>query len=150
MLINKMDKTKETFEHINNNWKEENYKTCYFEWSAIEQFISKEKTPYQCDNCNTYWTKLIYVNDYDNICPKCDTYCQPFLSNPINYPSVLKYINPIWHEYLLPIDLLYCKRCYSTEIPSENYCQYCDDAMCDNCLDSQYQISFHKCDECGL
>ena len=63
-----MDKIKETFTHINDNWKEENYKTCYFEWSAIEQFISKEKTPYQCDNCNTYWTKLIYLNDHDNIC----------------------------------------------------------------------------------
>lgn len=33
-------------------------------------------------------------------------------------------------------------------MPSEKYCQYCEDAMCNNCLDLQYQRSFHKCDEC--
>lgn len=139
---------KETFEHINNNWKEEYYETCYIEWEQIQQFISNEPTPYQCGNCNTYWTKITYINDHDNICPKCDTHCQPFLCNPINYQSVLKYINSVYHEYLLPPDLLYCKRCYTTDMPSENYCHYCEDAMCEICLDLQYTKSFHKCDEC--
>ena len=77
-----------------------------------------------------------------------DTWCQPFLCNPINFPFVLKYINPEYHDYILCPDVLYCKKCYTIDLPSENYCEYCEDAMCDNCLDLQYEKSFHKCEYC--
>lgn len=116
---------KETFQGINEFWKEEHYQTCLFEWDHIQTFISKEPTPYQCGNCDTYWTKVFYVNDHYNICPNCDTWCDPFLCNPINYSSVLEYIDTRWHFYLLPKDLFYCKKCYATDIPTEDYCYRC-------------------------
>jgi hypothetical protein len=91
----------ETFTHIRNYWKEEEYKKCELEWKQIQTFISNEYTPYQCGRCNTYWKSVAFVNDHDNICPNCDTHCQPFLCNPINYDSVLKYIDPKYHHYLI-------------------------------------------------
>jgi len=111
MSINKMEKIKETFKHINDYWKEEEYRKCLVEWKQIQPFISKEETLYQCGNCNTYWTSVQFINDHDNICPKCDTHCQPILCNPINWISVLNYINPKYHHYLIPkhhiIDIAY-------------------------------------------
>jgi hypothetical protein len=111
MSINKMDKIKETFKHINDYWKEEEYRKCLVEWKQIQPFISKEETSYQCGNCNTYWISVQFINDHDNICPKCDTHCQPMLCNPINWISVLDYINPQYHHYLIPkhhiIDIAY-------------------------------------------
>jgi len=101
MSINKMEKIKETFKHINDYWKEEEYKKCELEWKQIQPFISKEQTPYHCNGCNTYWKQITFVNDHENICPKCDTHCQPFLCNPINYNSVLKYIDSKYHHYLI-------------------------------------------------
>jgi len=91
----------ETFTHIRNYWKEEEYKKCELEWKQIQTFISNEYTPYQCGRCNTYWKSVAFVNDHDNICPNCDTQCQPFLCNPINYDMVLKYIDPKYHHYLI-------------------------------------------------
>ncbi len=91
----------ETFKHIRNYWKEEEYKKCELEWKQIQTFISNEYTPYQCGRCNTYWKSIAFVNDHENICPKCDTYCQPFLCNPINYDLVLKYIDPKYHHYII-------------------------------------------------
>lgn len=91
----------ECFKHIYNNWKEEDYKKCNLEWKEIKKFISDEYTPYKCGNCNTYWSSVTFVNDHYNICPKCDTWCQPFLCNPINYNSVLKYIDSKYHNYLI-------------------------------------------------
>jgi len=102
MSINKMDKIKETFQHIRDNWKEEEYKTCALEWKKIQPFISKEATAYQCGNCDTFWTSVQFINDHDNICPKCDTHCQPMLCNPVNWLSVLEYIDPKYHHYLIP------------------------------------------------
>ena len=94
-------KTEETFKHINENWKEEDYKKCESEWKHVQIFISEEQTPYQCGGCNTYWTKVTFVNDHENICPKCDTWCQPYLCNPINWKSVVKYIDE-FNDYLIP------------------------------------------------
>ncbi len=91
----------ETFTHIRNYWKEEEYKKCELKWKQIQTFISNEYTPYQCGRCNTYWKSVAFVNDYDNICPNCDTHCQQFLCNPINYDLVLKYIDPKYHHYLI-------------------------------------------------
>jgi len=47
------------------------------------------------------WLNNKYVYQ-DTICPMCDEYIQPFLCNPINYQSVLKYIDNKYHKYLLP------------------------------------------------
>ena len=81
-----MEKIEETFKHISDNWKEEYYQTCELEWENIISFISKEPTPYQCSNCNTFWMKYGFLENITyNICPNCDTHCQPFLCNPINY-----------------------------------------------------------------
>lgn len=101
MSINKMDKIKETFKHINDYWKEEGYQKCLVEWKQIQPFMSKEQTPFQCGNCNTYWTSVQFINDHDNICPNCDTHCQPMLCNPLNWLSVLEYIDPKYHHYLI-------------------------------------------------
>jgi len=102
MSINKMDKIEETFQHISKYWKEEDYKKCALEWKKIQPFISKEATQYQCGGCDTFWTSVQYINDHENICPKCDTHCQPMLCNPINWISVLEYIDPKYHHYLIP------------------------------------------------
>jgi hypothetical protein len=104
-------KIEETFNFIRDNWKEEEYKKCLVEWKEMQPFISKEPTHYQCGNCNTYWTSVQFINDHDNICPKCDTHCQPFLCNPVNWLHVLKYIDKKFHHYLIPkhhiIDIAY-------------------------------------------
>lgn len=106
-----MAKIEETFKHINDNWKEEAYQKCYIEWKQIQPFMSKEQTPYHCNGCNTYWTSVQFINDHENICPNCDTHCQPFLCNSINWISVLKYIDPKFYHYLIPkhhiIDIAY-------------------------------------------
>ncbi|MBU3733928.1 MAG: hypothetical protein FGM30_05445 [Candidatus Fonsibacter sp.] len=108
MSINKME---ETFTHIRNYWKEEEYKKCELEWKQIQPFISKEQTPYHCNGCNTFWISVQFINDHENICPKCDTHCQPILCNSVNWLSVLKYIDPKYHHYLIPkhhiIDIAY-------------------------------------------
>ncbi len=113
MLNNKME---ETFTHIRNYWKEEEYKKCELEWKQIQTFISKENTPYQCCKCNTYWKQItfIFIYDHYNICPNCDTNCQPFLCNPINYSSVLQYIDPKFYHYLIPQK--YTEQQYDTDL----------------------------------
>jgi len=113
--MSKRKRVQKCFEHINDNWKPEYYKTCRKEWEQIQEFIVEpgEDTngtkTVQCQ-CGTTWKinpMFFPVNDHEGICPACDTYSQPFLCNPINYESVLKYINPVYHEYLLPNDLVY-------------------------------------------
>jgi hypothetical protein len=101
-MASKNKKIKETFTHIRDNWKEEHYKKCSLEWKINQPFISKEQTPYHCGGCDTYWTSIQYINDHENICPKCDTHYQPMLCNPINWLSVLEYIDPKYHDYLIP------------------------------------------------
>ena len=95
-------RVEETFTHICDSWKEEDYKKCLFEWKQIQPFISKEQTLYLCNGCDTYWTSVQFINDHENICPKCDTYSQPMLCNPVNWLSVLEYIDPKYHHYLIP------------------------------------------------
>jgi len=101
-MSSKQKKIEETFQHIRDNWKEEDYKKCLLEWKQIQPFISKEQTHYHCNGCDTYWTSIQYINDHENICPKCDTHCQPMLCNPINWISVLEYIDSKYHHYLIP------------------------------------------------
>jgi len=106
-----MEKIEETFNHIKDNWNEEEYRRCLIEWKQIQPFMSKEQTPYHCNGCNTYWTSVQFINDHDNICPNCDTNCQPMLCNPVNWLSVLEYIDRKYHHYLIPnhhiIDIAY-------------------------------------------
>jgi hypothetical protein len=99
----KVDKIQECFKHIRENWKEEYYQTCRKQWEQIQSFISNVTTKYQCSGCETYWTKVTFVNDHDRICPCCDNWCQPFLCNPINTQHVLKYIEPKYYPFIFPI-----------------------------------------------
>jgi hypothetical protein len=101
-MTSKQKKIEETFIHIRDNWKEEHYKKCLLEWKQIQPFISNEQTPYHCGGCDTYWTSIQYINDHENIFPKCDIHCQPMLCNPVNWLSVLEYIDPKYHHYLIP------------------------------------------------
>jgi hypothetical protein len=111
------ERIRTTFEHIKEYWPEKGYKQCKREWDNIQPLISKEATPYQCKNCSTYWKIEAMLNIIDNICPRCDTWCQPFLCNPINHESVLKYICPSYHKYLIPID-------FSTDTNSYIVCRH--------------------------
>ena len=43
-------------------------------------------------SCGTKWSDKKFINDELKICCYCDTYVQPFLSNPLNKINVLKYI----------------------------------------------------------
>lgn len=110
--MSKTEKEKNCFDHINKYWKPEYYFSCRDEWEKIKKFIviysedTKEIQTVRCC-CGTIWkiNPLFFpVNDHEGICPACDTYSQPFLCNPINYDSVIKYINPVFHKYLLPYD----------------------------------------------
>jgi len=95
-------KMKKTFKHIRDNWKEEEYQKCLMEWKQIQPFISKEATAHKCRNCDTFWISNQYIIDNKTICPKCDTYFKPVLCNPVNWLSVVKYIDPKFHHYLIP------------------------------------------------
>jgi hypothetical protein len=103
MYADKKYKIKETFEHVHTHWKEEYYMTCRKEWDIVQTLISKTPTPYQCSGCETYWTKGSMVEDHERICPMCDTYCQPFLCNPLNAKYVLEYIDPRFYKYIFKI-----------------------------------------------
>jgi len=117
-MSSKQKKIEETFQHISEYWKEEGYRKCLVEWKQIQPFISKEATAYQCRNCDTFWTSVQYINDHENICPKCDTHCQPMLCNPVNWFSVLEYIDPKFHHYLIP------KHNHIDPIPFLQYIKY--------------------------
>jgi len=91
----------ECWNHINNFWKEDYYKTCLSEWRKIIEFIDTTGNGYKCSSCGTYWKDKNFI--HDTICPKCDTYCQPFLSNPLNFNKVVLYIDPMYWKYIFPI-----------------------------------------------
>jgi hypothetical protein len=144
MSINKMEKIEETFKHINDNWKEEYYQTCELEWENIISFISKEPTPYRCSNCNTFWTKSYFLeNIIYNICPNCDTHCQPFLCNPINYIYVLQYINPKYHHYLIN-DYLNENPIYKKTSHFANMLENTKDIETHKYTEEQYNADFKK------
>jgi len=58
-MLSKQKKTEDTFQHIREYWKEEEYRKCLFEWKQIQPFISKEATKYQCCGCDTFWTSVL-------------------------------------------------------------------------------------------
>jgi len=45
------------------------FKKQELDWKQSMFFISKEYTPYKCQNCNTYWTKITFI--CNNTCPNC-------------------------------------------------------------------------------
>lgn len=101
------EQIKECFEHIDKYWPLGNYQKCMEEWECIQKFIIKEQKDNdscQCSNCSIWWTHKKFINISHGICPSCDTWCQPFLCNPKNHQYVLKYIKPIYYEFLLPFE----------------------------------------------
>jgi len=94
------DKTRECFQFINNTWKDENYKTCIDEWNNISQFIVSQGD-HKCPNCKTCWKDQTFI--FEEVCPKCDTNIQPYLSNPLNISNVLNYIHSKHWKYIFPI-----------------------------------------------
>jgi len=106
----------ELYNHIVKYWKEEYYKKCKQEWKDVEQFILPETftSGFMC-NCGTKWSDKKFINDELKICCYCDTYVQPFLSNPLNKINVLKYIPEKYHS-----DILIEYRCISCK----DVCEY--------------------------
>ena len=135
----------ETFKHVNRYWLESYYETCQEDWDKVKEFISKTKTNFQCGKCDTYWLNNKFVYQ-DTICPMCDQISQPFLCNPINYQSVLKYIDNKYHKYLLPDNLNYCVKCYTLDI--DNSCHFCDIKYFDRCV--KIGIKSGSSHDCGL
>lgn len=66
-------------------------------------FVSETPTDYRCSGCDTYWTRVSMINDHERICPMCDSWSQPFLSNPSNGKYILKYIDPKFYKYIFKI-----------------------------------------------
>ena len=110
------EKELELYNHIVTYWKEEYYKKCKQEWKDVERFILPETftSGFMC-NCGTKWSDKKFINDELKICCYCDTYVQPFLSNPLNKINVLKYIPEKYHS-----DILIEYRCISCK----NVCEY--------------------------
>ena len=110
-----LDKIRESFTYINNHWFEEDFKDNLDTWKMIHKHISFRITPHRCHGCGTHWVSENFVLNH-GICPRCDTWLHPILSNPINKESVLSYIDPKWHRYIFEEDVesenryMYAKR----------------------------------------
>jgi hypothetical protein len=133
------EKELELYNHIKKYWKEEYYKKCKQEWKYIEQFILPETftSGFMC-SCGTKWSDKKFINDELKICCYCDTYVQPFLSNPLNKINVLKYIPEKYHS-----DILIEYRCISCK----NVCEYDVKSYYNNtqlCLDCIKQLDNNR------
>jgi len=89
------DDTFKCFTHIVEYWKPEYYYSCLIEWNEIKKNMHGD---YVCNFCKKSWLNSKFI--YQSVCPNCDDYIQPFLSNPKNYEFVLKYINKIYYKYI--------------------------------------------------
>ena len=91
----------ECFHHIATHWSEELYKKCLDEWKSLQPFIlpKESENGFKC-TCGVVWSDKKFVNHIDMICPSCDQYSQPYLSNPINREYVLEYISPQYFKYI--------------------------------------------------
>lgn len=89
------------YNHIAKYWTEEYYKGCLTDWLALQKFILPKDTKngFEC-SCGVVWSDKRFINHIDMICPSCDEYCQPYLSNPINKKYVLLYIHPKYYKYI--------------------------------------------------
>lgn len=88
------------FEHANKFWKAEMFKNSINEWKEVRAFVSDEKTKYKCKICKTYWKDNNFICSSYPVCSMCDTYVQPYFSNPINAECVRKYIDSKYWEYI--------------------------------------------------
>lgn len=102
-----LNRRRECFEHIRDNWTEEKYKNCLSEWKeVIKKFIviNKENIlEYSCE-CGGVWSDKNLISKIYNVCPACDTYIQPYLCNPKNIPYVKMYIPQKYHCMLISIE----------------------------------------------
>ena len=80
-------------------------KTCRIIWKDKKyikhNFVYTEEQPFY----NSLGIKINHdMVDIIDICPNCDMYINPFLSNPINELYVKKYILSKFHKYILPTE----------------------------------------------
>ena len=89
------------FNHIVTYWTEEHYKKCLEEWKSLQPFIiSKDsENGFKC-TCGVVWTDKKFIDHIGLICPACDEYSQPYLSNPKNQEYVVKYIPVKYFKYI--------------------------------------------------
>ncbi len=127
------EKELELYNHIIKYWKEEYYKKCKQEWKYVEQFILPETftSGFMC-NCGTKWSDKKFINDELKICCYCDTYVQPFLSNPLNKINVLKYIPEKYHsDILIEYTCISCKNVCEYKVKS----YYVNTQLCFDCIE---------------
>ena len=89
------------FNHIATHWSEEHYKKCLEEWKSLQPFIipKDSENGFKC-TCGVVWTDKKFICPLQLICPSCDQYSQPYLSNPNNQEYVVKYIPVKYFKYI--------------------------------------------------
>lgn len=89
------------FNHIATYWPEEHYKKCLEEWKSLQPFIlpKDSENGFKC-TCGVVWTDKKFIDHIGLICPACDEYSQPYLSNPVNMKHVLIHIYPGFYKYI--------------------------------------------------
>jgi len=97
-----MDRTAACFKFVNDNWPDEYYKNCIEEWDSIKSFIDEKDNHNKC-KCGTSWKHDRYLCKIEEVCPACDKYIQPFLSNPLNSDYVVSYIDRKHWKHIFPI-----------------------------------------------
>jgi Zn finger protein HypA/HybF involved in hydrogenase expression len=54
---------------IYDKFKTNEFKKQELDWKQSMFFISKKYTPYKCEKCNTFWTKITFI--CNGTCPNC-------------------------------------------------------------------------------
>lgn len=104
-------KIKQFYMFINENWSEENYKTCIQDWERVKQYIVYSKINLNdrkvCRSCGLLWMNEKFLDhEYEidgyiiDICCNCDQFISPFLSNPLNHKYVYQYVQKKYHKYI--------------------------------------------------
>jgi len=91
------------FVYINRNWNIKDFTECKKEWENVQKYIVTEegvKSIVECSSCKTKWCHSEFMYKGYKVCPNCDTFCQPYLCNPINKKYIEKYIDPKYHEHI--------------------------------------------------
>lgn len=129
----RQEKELELYNHIIKYWKEEYYIKCKQNWKDVEQFILPETftSGFIC-SCGTKWSDKKFINNELKICCYCDTYVQPFLSNPLNKINVLKYIPEKYHNnILIEYKCISCKNVCEYKVKS----YYSNIQLCIDCVE---------------
>ena len=93
-----LQKIKEVYSHICENWKEEYYEKCKKQWEQIQQKIVHYPSIGVRCKCGTLWSEDKYISPLfeetgERVCAVCDKYSQPYLANPRNRRYVEKYLS---------------------------------------------------------